>query len=220
MSAAGCMAADSSSSGSSSCSDCCESQCSSGSCCSSGRLQDSEPGCVSVCQRERHQCVTSDGWHLHILHVHDPAAQASCSRKRPQHPVLMLPGLASSGEHTFDLLPETSLVESLAARGYDVWVADLRGEAGWEWQGLGLCVQCCMGRTAAAACCGSCPKAGVLPAVPKRRQATDAAKSRACSTAAPGGPWTHTSSTTSLLSWSLCWQPVARSKCTASGTQW
>jgi alpha-beta hydrolase superfamily lysophospholipase len=71
------------------------------------------------------------------MHVYDPAAEACTSSRsnsssgagsrRPQHPVLLIPGLASSGEHTFDLLPEYSLVNALVARGYDVWMADLRG---------------------------------------------------------------------------------------------
>jgi alpha-beta hydrolase superfamily lysophospholipase len=41
--------------------------------------------------------------------------------------VLLIPGLASSAEHTFDLMPEFSLVNALVAKGYDVWMADLRG---------------------------------------------------------------------------------------------
>lgn len=70
------------------------------------------------------------------MHVYDPVAEASTSSRvdsssagsrRPQHPVLMIPGLASSAEHTFDLLPDYSLVNALVARGYDVWLADLRG---------------------------------------------------------------------------------------------
>jgi len=80
------------------------------------------------CQRDSHQCLTSDGWKLHIMHVYDATAEASSSgSRRPQHPVLMVPGLASSGEHTFDLLPDYSLANALVARGYDVWMADLRG---------------------------------------------------------------------------------------------
>lgn len=94
----------------------------------------------SFCLREPHQCLTADGWKLHIMHVFDPTAEPAStsgrsdsnsssggSSRRPQHPVLLIPGLASSGEHTFDLLPEHSLVNALVARGYDVWMADLRG---------------------------------------------------------------------------------------------
>jgi alpha-beta hydrolase superfamily lysophospholipase len=80
-----------------------------------------------ICQRESHACITQDGWRLHISHVFDPTAEAA-DTPRPQHPVLMVPGLASSGEHTFDLLPDYSLVNALVARGYDVWVPDLRGK--------------------------------------------------------------------------------------------
>jgi pimeloyl-ACP methyl ester carboxylesterase len=46
------------------------------------------------------------------------------------HPILMVPGLASAGEPTFDLPPTASspsLAEDLARRGWDVWIADLRG---------------------------------------------------------------------------------------------
>jgi hypothetical protein len=86
-------------------------------------------------QRDAHHCLTSDGWKLHIMHVYDATTEASTSgrqdsssdSRKPQHPVLMIPGLASSGKHTFDLLPEYSLVNALVAKGYDVWVADLRG---------------------------------------------------------------------------------------------
>jgi hypothetical protein len=86
-------------------------------------------------QQEAHHCLTSDGWKLHIMHVYDATAEASTSgrqysssdSRKPHHPVLMIPGLASSGKHTFDLLPQHSLVNALVAKGYDVWVADLRG---------------------------------------------------------------------------------------------
>lgn len=80
-----------------------------------------------LCQRDFHVCTTQDGWRLHITHVFDPTAEAA-DGQRPQHPVLLVPGLASSGEHTFDLVPEYSLVNALVAHGYDVWVADLRGK--------------------------------------------------------------------------------------------
>lgn len=101
-------------------------------CSSSSTPDSSEADALSVgeagdiCQRESHVCITQDGWRLHISHVFDPTAEAA-DTPRPQHPVLLVPGLASSGEHTFDLLPDYSLVNALVARGYDVWVADLRG---------------------------------------------------------------------------------------------
>lgn len=110
----------------------------------------------AFCLRESHTCVTDDGWRLHIMHVYDPAsasvsAAASAdaaadatstsgrldsSSRRPLYPVLMVPGLASSGEHTFDLLPDHSLVNALVARGYDVWMADLRGVFGGASKGV------------------------------------------------------------------------------------
>ena len=73
-------------------------------------------------QRDAHTCFTADGWRLHLTRVHDPE---TCSSR--QYPVVMVPGLASSGEHTFDLLPDYSLANALVALGYDVWVVDLRG---------------------------------------------------------------------------------------------
>lgn len=45
-----------------------------------------------------------------------------------QHPVLMVPGLASSADASFDPAPGRSLFEHLAKQGYDVWRVDLRGE--------------------------------------------------------------------------------------------
>lgn len=47
-----------------------------------------------------------------------------------RHPILMVPGLASAAEASFDLAPTQgapSLAEDLARRGWDVWIADLRG---------------------------------------------------------------------------------------------
>eukprot|EP00879_Flechtneria_rotunda_P009761 GHRR01010211.1.p1 GENE.GHRR01010211.1~~GHRR01010211.1.p1 ORF type:complete len:394 (+),score=117.32 GHRR01010211.1:692-1873(+) len=85
-----------------------------------------ELNALGFCQRDEHSVMTSDGWRLHITHVYDPTVDSSVT-SRPQHPVLMIPGLASSAEHTFDLLPDFSLVSVLVSRGYDVWMADLRG---------------------------------------------------------------------------------------------
>lgn len=98
------------------------------SCSDTASLSRQEAG--SFCQRDSHACITNDGWRLHIQHVYDPLAEASSGYADTvrQHPVLLVPGLASSAEHTFDLLPECSLVELLVSRGHDVWLADLRGE--------------------------------------------------------------------------------------------
>lgn len=71
------------------------------------------------------KCRTVDGWNLHIVHVVDQHARQNPA-KRKQHPVLLCPGLASSGA-IFDLDPSVSVAEYLAAKGFDVWIADLRG---------------------------------------------------------------------------------------------
>ncbi|KAG2449661.1 hypothetical protein HYH02_005191 [Chlamydomonas schloesseri] len=46
---------------------------------------------------------------------------------RRRCPVVLVPGLGSSGAYTFDLSPVVSLADYLAARGWDVWVVELRG---------------------------------------------------------------------------------------------
>jgi alpha-beta hydrolase superfamily lysophospholipase len=77
-------------------------------------------------QRTSHWVKTEDGWNLHLLHVSDPA-QRSDTQRAHRRPVLLVPGLASSGVHTYDLDPSVSLAQHLALLGWDVWVADLRG---------------------------------------------------------------------------------------------
>ncbi|KAG2491163.1 hypothetical protein HYH03_010376 [Edaphochlamys debaryana] len=42
-------------------------------------------------------------------------------------PVLLIPGLGSSGVYTFDLSPVVSFADYLASWGWDVWTAELRG---------------------------------------------------------------------------------------------
>ena len=54
-----------------------------------------------------------------------PAAAPLPARRCP---VVLVPGLGSSGAYTFDLSPVVSLADYLAARGWDVWVVELRGE--------------------------------------------------------------------------------------------
>ena len=76
-------------------------------------------------RKEEHTAVTSDGWTLHIVHTTDAGAPAPPKPRR--HPVLLCPGLASSGVGTFDLMPEVSIADYLAAKGWDVWCACLRG---------------------------------------------------------------------------------------------
>jgi len=46
---------------------------------------------------------------------------------RRHHPVVLVPGLGSSGAYCFDLSPGVSLPDHLAARGWDVWTVELRG---------------------------------------------------------------------------------------------
>jgi poly(3-hydroxyalkanoate) synthetase len=46
------------------------------------------------------------------------------------HPVILCPGLGSSGAYTFDLSPNVSLADYLASNGWDVWTVELRGEPG------------------------------------------------------------------------------------------
>jgi hypothetical protein len=43
------------------------------------------------------------------------------------HPVILCPGLGSSGAYSFDLSPNVSLADYLASRGWDVWTCELRG---------------------------------------------------------------------------------------------
>ncbi|GBF90704.1 alpha beta hydrolase [Raphidocelis subcapitata] len=66
----------------------------------------------------------ADGVRLHATRARCAAAAAA----RPRgHPVLLIPGLASSSEATWDITPELSLVDHLARQGFDVWAVDLRG---------------------------------------------------------------------------------------------
>lgn len=44
------------------------------------------------------------------------------------HPVILCPGLGSSGAYSFDLSPAISLADYLAGKGWDVWTCELRGE--------------------------------------------------------------------------------------------
>ncbi|KAI8469074.1 MAG: Alpha/Beta hydrolase protein [Monoraphidium minutum] len=73
--------------------------------------------------RSSRSAVTPDGWRLHLHRV----APADPGAPRRACPVVLCPGLASGGLESYDLDPDTSLAAHLAARGYDVWVPDLRG---------------------------------------------------------------------------------------------
>lgn len=78
-------------------------------------------------------CVTEDGWRLHLVRTQSGRGITlnSAAREQPvprrRYPVVLCPGLASSGAYTFDLAPAVSLADFLAERGWDVWTVELRG---------------------------------------------------------------------------------------------
>lgn len=100
-----------------------ESTSSSASSCCSSSTTDSEND--SAIAKNHHYCVTDDGWTLHIVHAYSEWASEEFGGR--EHPVILCPGLASGGIATFDLHPHVSVVNYLAARGWDVWTVDLRG---------------------------------------------------------------------------------------------
>lgn len=73
---------------------------------------------------EHFTAVTEDGWALGISHV--PARNV-----RYANPVLLVHGMGSN-RHSFDAVPDGSLAPFLAARGWDVWMLDLRGHGDSE----------------------------------------------------------------------------------------
>ena len=83
-----------------------------------------DPVDVSGVERADYSCVTGDGVRLHL--VRGTCAAAAAARPRA-HPVILIPGLASSAEATWDVLPQVSLFNHLVLQGYDVWLLDLRG---------------------------------------------------------------------------------------------
>jgi predicted alpha/beta hydrolase len=62
-----------------------------------------------------------------MLHLVRTLSPESAMRKKRRCPVLLLPGLGSSGPNSYDLHPAVSLADWLADRGWDVWTADFRG---------------------------------------------------------------------------------------------
>jgi pimeloyl-ACP methyl ester carboxylesterase len=52
------------------------------------------------------------------------------------HPIILVPGLGSSGAYCFDLSPGVSLPDFLADRGWDVWTVELRGNGASDKPGL------------------------------------------------------------------------------------
>ena len=78
----------------------------------------------SATSSSSNSCVTGDGVRLQL--VRGTCAAAAAARPRA-HPVILIPGLASSAEATWDVLPQVSLFNHLVLQGYDVWLLDLRG---------------------------------------------------------------------------------------------
>jgi hypothetical protein len=72
--------------------------------------------------KTNYKCPTSDGWMLHIVRTKQ-LGQISTR----VHPVVLCPGLGSSGAYSFDLSPDISLADYLASKGWDVWTVELRG---------------------------------------------------------------------------------------------
>ena len=72
--------------------------------------------------KTNYKCPTSDGWMLHIIRTKQ-LGQISTR----VHPVILCPGLGSSGAYSFDLSPDISLADYLASKGWDVWTVELRG---------------------------------------------------------------------------------------------
>lgn len=77
--------------------------------------------------KTNHRCTTVDGWDLHIVHT---KARESGMHKWP---VVLVPGLGSSGVHTWDLAPAVSFADHLASLGWDVFTVELRGGSGVGW---------------------------------------------------------------------------------------
>jgi len=86
--------------------------------------------------KTNYKCPTSDGWRLHLVRTKQLVPSATRF-----HPVILCPGLGSSGAYTFDLSPNVSLADYLASNGWDVWTVELRGEGvtrdGWREEGRG-----------------------------------------------------------------------------------
>lgn len=83
--------------------------------------------------KTHHRCTTKDGWKLHLIRTQSVSSGrfglgAGVQGPPPRRcPVLLVPGLGSSGSYTFDLSPVISVADWLASQGWDVWTAELRG---------------------------------------------------------------------------------------------
>ena len=87
--------------------------------CSTHRHPPSHPGGTA-----RHYQVESNGWTLAL-------ARIPSDHLRYATPVLLVHGLGSN-HYSFDFAPTGSLARYLAARGYDGWMLDLRGQGDSE----------------------------------------------------------------------------------------
>jgi hypothetical protein len=65
---------------------------------------------------------------FHAAFVGACRTQVQGTQPSHHHPVILCPGLGSSGAYSFDLSPNVSLADYLAGRGWDVWTCELRGE--------------------------------------------------------------------------------------------
>ncbi|GBF95977.1 alpha beta hydrolase [Raphidocelis subcapitata] len=108
--------------GSSGMSDASDASCSSSSSTStsaSSGIWDAAPPVV----RTPYSVAAGDGVVLRLTRGVCPDAAAP----KRAHPVLLVPGLASAADATWDITPELSMFDHLARQGYDVWRVDLRG---------------------------------------------------------------------------------------------
>jgi hypothetical protein len=71
-------------------------------------LHPQAPGAAfsTTIKKTAHTTLSTDGWTLHLVHCYDTSLQPG---QRKAHPILMCPGLASSGPGTFDLLPNVGI---------------------------------------------------------------------------------------------------------------
>lgn len=77
--------------------------------------------------KTNYKCPTPDGWRLHLVRTQSLQDFQPPAGNTRNHPVILCPGLGSSGAYCFDLSPAVSLADYLAERGWDVWTVELRG---------------------------------------------------------------------------------------------
>jgi hypothetical protein len=120
-------------------------------------------------KKTAHTTLSTDGWTLHLVHCTDTSLHPG---QRKTHPILMCPGLASSGPGTFDLLSHVSTVGCLlvGSLGFRVWPAELPFSP-WMQLMAGMCVQQQRPRylRCHACCVLSCLQLPVISWCPLRR---------------------------------------------------